>query len=262
MPILTTENAEIKTAAIEIKSLTVSNRQVTLSLFRQIPHEDLIDYDQMKLNGTPWGQINYFWKETYEDCKIHIVWQKGKELRRSIILRKASYNYISHGWHSDITQDIKDLGYSIATITEENYNADRDYAHLNIPNINRGIKKTNNIIELTKTNDDYVNSDERELERYNKLQQQGYNCQKDILRLEEKKKQGVFTTKDEERRKRINELQKELNDQVSLLNEATETMNSLKDERFFFHNKLQEKIKKFDALMQPLLNLPQLFIAV
>ncbi len=92
MPVLNVENAQIKTAAVEIKTLTVSGKQVTLAVFRQIMEEDIIDHENMKLNGTPWGLINYFWKEDYTDYKIHVLWQKGMELRRCITL-KSPCNY-------------------------------------------------------------------------------------------------------------------------------------------------------------------------
>lgn len=47
-------NAEIKTAVVEIKTLTVSSKQVTLAVFRQLMEEPLVN-DDGTLNGTPWG---------------------------------------------------------------------------------------------------------------------------------------------------------------------------------------------------------------
>lgn len=87
MPVVTVENAQIKTAAVEIKTLTISGRQVTLSVFRQIQEEDIFD-ENLALKGVPWGTVNYFWKEDYTKDKIHLLWQIGKELRRCILLRK------------------------------------------------------------------------------------------------------------------------------------------------------------------------------
>lgn len=37
---LTVENAQIKTASVEVKTLTISGKQVTLVVFRQTPHEE------------------------------------------------------------------------------------------------------------------------------------------------------------------------------------------------------------------------------
>jgi len=79
--------ATIKTASVEIKALTVSGKQVTLALFRQIVEERLIDESTLQYRGMPWGTVNYH----LEMCKdmrrdhIHVVWQKGEELRRSAI---------------------------------------------------------------------------------------------------------------------------------------------------------------------------------
>lgn len=86
MPVITVENAQIKTAAVEIKTLTISGKQVTLSVFRQVQEEDLIDHEKLKLNGIPWGNINYFWKDKGNELSdYNIIWQKGKELRRFVI---------------------------------------------------------------------------------------------------------------------------------------------------------------------------------
>lgn len=82
--ILTTHEASVKTASVEIKALTVSGKQVTLAVFRQLKNEQLIDTYTGKLVGTPWGTVNYF----FGDCRdnhLHIVWQKGDELRRSCV---------------------------------------------------------------------------------------------------------------------------------------------------------------------------------
>jgi len=94
MPSVNVENATIKTAAVEIKTITVSGKQVTLSVFRQIQEEDIFNED-ISLKGIPWGTVNYFWKTDNERDKIHLLWQNGKELRRSVIWRKSSY--ISYG---------------------------------------------------------------------------------------------------------------------------------------------------------------------
>lgn len=86
MASINVENAEIKTASIEIKALTVNGRQVTMSTFRQLQEEELIDFDNMKLNGIPWGHVNYFWKDNgLEGYHLHIIWQKGKDLKRSSV---------------------------------------------------------------------------------------------------------------------------------------------------------------------------------
>lgn len=102
MPSINIENAQIKTANVEIKTLTVSGKQVTLSVFRQIPEEKLInierretnaELDKYSLNGIPWGCVNYFWDKKIDntDLYIHVLWQKGKELKRDIILKNSQY---------------------------------------------------------------------------------------------------------------------------------------------------------------------------
>jgi len=81
---LTAHNAVITTASVEIKTLTVSGRQVTQALFRQLREEKLIAEDGT-LNGVPWGYVNYHPDKCgdHSDTHQHFVWQVGNELRRS-----------------------------------------------------------------------------------------------------------------------------------------------------------------------------------
>jgi hypothetical protein len=108
-PPLTVENAEIKTASITISTLTVSGRQVTLAVFRQLREERLIEQDG-RLNGIPWGTINYH----PDGCAghrphVHVVWQLGNELRRSQI-----YTNPKHGLYEDrslfVFSDLPEIG--------------------------------------------------------------------------------------------------------------------------------------------------------
>lgn len=83
---LKVQEASVKTASVEIKSLTVAGKQVTLAVFRQLKVEELIIED-CDLAGIPWGIVNYHWKDCaggYEH--FHVVWQKGDELRQAPIV--------------------------------------------------------------------------------------------------------------------------------------------------------------------------------
>lgn len=92
---LTTENATITTVTIEIKALTLSGRQVTLSVFRQLPESDILDIDYSEednpvlMNGTPWGTVNYCLPSCPKTKHIHVVWQDSDTLYRSTTNRDA-----------------------------------------------------------------------------------------------------------------------------------------------------------------------------
>jgi hypothetical protein len=82
--------ASVKTAAVEVKALTISGKQVTLAVFRQLMSETVVDMDTLQYQGVPWGRVHYFWG----DCAnrgyaghLHVVWQKGTELRRDCVER-------------------------------------------------------------------------------------------------------------------------------------------------------------------------------
>lgn len=106
--IIHTSEAVIRTATVEVKSLTVSGKQMTLALFKQLYDEDLIDRYSGEMNGAPWGIVNYHWDE----CKvkgqlvskhIHVIWQRGNELRRSYVKdRRDSSN------DNEILRDLSD----------------------------------------------------------------------------------------------------------------------------------------------------------
>lgn len=82
---LTVRNAQITTAAVEIKTLTISGKQVTLAVFRQIKVEPLLARDG-SLRGELWGTVNYHpGKCAGNEPHWHVVWQKGSELRRSYV---------------------------------------------------------------------------------------------------------------------------------------------------------------------------------
>lgn len=100
---LTVQNAEIKTAAVELKTLSVSGRQVTLAVFRQLLEEQLVAEDG-SLNGVPWGTVNYhpdkcewrpdvYYTDGLED-HWHVVWQKGPELRRSRVNKTPGFGIL------------------------------------------------------------------------------------------------------------------------------------------------------------------------
>lgn len=93
------ENAKIHTATIEIKTLTIKDKQITLSVFRQIPYEDIIDGSNiyLNLNGTPWGTVNYYWGEDKDKSSLnyhHVVWQKDDDLKRCIIPKMWSHSVL------------------------------------------------------------------------------------------------------------------------------------------------------------------------
>lgn len=85
--VINVHDASIKTATVEIKSLTVSGRQVTMGVFRQLLNEDVIDPATATLRGIPWGTVNYFPKPCQDADHLHVVWQKGDELRRACVHR-------------------------------------------------------------------------------------------------------------------------------------------------------------------------------
>jgi hypothetical protein len=92
---ITSREAVVKTASVEVHALTLSDKQITLAVFRQLQAEPLINLATAELNGVVWGRVNYFWGGCSPD-HLHAVWQKGVELRRACVSAKPD------GWKSGL----------------------------------------------------------------------------------------------------------------------------------------------------------------
>jgi len=87
---ITVHEAQVKTAQVTIKTLTIAGRQVTLAVFRQLQEEPLVDPNSVTLAGIPWGVVNYHPDKCADSgwSHLHVVWQKGEELRRASVYQK------------------------------------------------------------------------------------------------------------------------------------------------------------------------------
>jgi hypothetical protein len=74
---------------VEIKTLTLSGKQMTLAVFRQLKQELLMGKNGFK--GKLWGTVHYCDRDCRGIEHVHVVWQKGPELRRSRIYRINAY---------------------------------------------------------------------------------------------------------------------------------------------------------------------------
>ncbi|MCA2229618.1 hypothetical protein [Nonomuraea aurantiaca] len=85
---LTPSTAQITTAAVEIKTLTVNGKQVTLAVFRQLYEEPLYDRFTWQPAGMPWCRVNYHPDKCADGREHeHVVWQQDDQLRRARIDR-------------------------------------------------------------------------------------------------------------------------------------------------------------------------------
>lgn len=82
--IINVEQAEVRTATVTVRALTIDGRQVTMALFRQLQEDRLVE-DDGGLRGLPWGRVNYCpdRKACPSGRHFHVVWQDGDELRRA-----------------------------------------------------------------------------------------------------------------------------------------------------------------------------------
>jgi hypothetical protein len=78
---LESADATITTATISIKALQIGKKQMTQSVFKQLPVAPLIDEEAATLQGTVWGHVNYGVAPSYR----HFVYQKGTRLYRDTV---------------------------------------------------------------------------------------------------------------------------------------------------------------------------------
>jgi hypothetical protein len=93
-PPITTDEAAISTVAVQLKTVIIGKKQMTLSVFRQIKYEQILT-DEGVLKGHLWGHVNYWKDRNYDREWLHVLWQKGNELRRSITYYHFDQNQYS-----------------------------------------------------------------------------------------------------------------------------------------------------------------------
>jgi hypothetical protein len=109
--LLTTHEATVQTVQVEIKVLKVGKKQVTMGMFRQLPHDLLLDPETVQLRGVPWGHVRYRWDgDGSHWCgrgpKLHVVWQLGDELRRGWVSEEPDRQWMT--WYQKAIQDDMD----------------------------------------------------------------------------------------------------------------------------------------------------------
>lgn len=132
---LTVFNANIRAASVSIKMLTLEAKKVTLSVFRQIEEEHIIDLKTLMLRGIPWGHVNYHWGEMNRS-ELHVLWQKGTELRRSLVsfahdrLYDAHEAFVNHNLKR-YKEKVKSL--SLVVNLAEGFSIDSGFPGPNLP---------------------------------------------------------------------------------------------------------------------------------
>jgi hypothetical protein len=86
--------ATVHTASLDVKIMRLDKKQVTLSVFRQIPEESILalnaflderdDIERYEplLAGVPWGIVRYTWDKSPPWADYYLVWQRDEQLYR------------------------------------------------------------------------------------------------------------------------------------------------------------------------------------
>lgn len=77
---LTTEEVLIQQVSIDVKVIRIGKKQMTLSVFRQLEENSIINTDTKELEGVAWGKVNYHNNCIAGFTHIHIIWQRENQL--------------------------------------------------------------------------------------------------------------------------------------------------------------------------------------
>lgn len=85
------EEAHLHTVEVSIQTVRIGKKQMTLSVYKQLQREESFT-DIFEPKGQFWGRVNYcpggvcgIDPKRRPSRHIHIVWQKGNELRRDYV---------------------------------------------------------------------------------------------------------------------------------------------------------------------------------
>ena len=84
---VTISTPRVHTMQVTVRALRIGTKQVTQSVFRQLPKRSVWDDETGQFQGTPWGLVNYFWNDcSYSSgTHLHVVWQDGERLFRDCV---------------------------------------------------------------------------------------------------------------------------------------------------------------------------------
>ncbi|SMB96310.1 hypothetical protein SAMN00808754_1446 [Thermanaeromonas toyohensis ToBE] len=103
-PSIKVDEARIDTVSVAVHVIRIGGKEMTLSVFRQLPMEPLVDPNTGELAGIPWGRVNYHWGCNMAGTRVrfgapgtenhvHVVWQKGDELRHAVVYRGEMHRW-------------------------------------------------------------------------------------------------------------------------------------------------------------------------
>ena len=97
-------DCSVQERSVNIRVLTVGTKQITQSLYKQLPEEPVIDRKTGELAGILWGCVNLHIDCNANNDHKHVIWEKNGQLRRSREFpnkENSNYNFYR--------QDLKDL---------------------------------------------------------------------------------------------------------------------------------------------------------
>lgn len=89
---------------VTVKVMTISGKQVTQAMFRQLPERSIIDWDRgwelgmlmtmdacLVQGAVPWGRVTHGLDGVES---FHLVWQRGQELCRCVIAKRPDESFL------------------------------------------------------------------------------------------------------------------------------------------------------------------------
>lgn len=91
------DDGSIQERQVTVRVLTIGTKQVTQTMYKQLPEEQVINDETGALDGEVWGWVNLHDKDCPEDYHLHAIWESDGQLKRactSISCNTQYYRYL------------------------------------------------------------------------------------------------------------------------------------------------------------------------
>ena len=92
LPVDTDSPIAVQTMTVSVNTMRVGKKQVTLSMFKQLPEADIFtDKFQNSITCQPWGVVRYYWGD-YHTKGFHVVFVMDGALHRCFVSKVYGFN--------------------------------------------------------------------------------------------------------------------------------------------------------------------------
>lgn len=99
------DNASVQERQVTVRVLTIGTKQVTQTMYKQLPEEQVIDIETGELLGEVWGWVNLHDNDCPKGPHLHAIWESNGQLKRAYSHKSSGYR----GHREFLTDQLRDL---------------------------------------------------------------------------------------------------------------------------------------------------------